>query len=223
LKPLILLVAVVFGYQLSYSQEPATQPTQELREYSFSDSARVDSLPRVVKRRLLPANMSFAERGLWDEDGLTRRIGLVPALTPEERQNELKIRRTMLSVHQVGGFVTLGFMAAACYFGQRSIDDRNNRSLRGSHQTFETATIISYSATGLLSVLSPPPLIRRDEISTTTIHKTLAWVHFTGMVLTPILGSMIGRNSDSQKAHIHQISGYITTAVFAASMIVITF
>lgn len=217
-----MFVVALSALQLSYSQELATKPTQKTGPISFSDSARVDSLPRVVTRRLLPPNMSFAERGLWGEDGLTRRWGLVAALTPEERQNELKIRRTMLSAHQIGGFVTLGFMAAACYFGQRSIDDRSNRNLLGSHQTFETATIISYSATGLLSVLSPPPMIRRDEISTTTIHKTLAWIHFTGMVVTPILGSMIGRNSDSERAHIHQISGYITTAVFAASMIVIT-
>jgi hypothetical protein len=79
--------------------------------------------------------------------------------------------------------------------------------------------------TGLLSVLSPPPLIRRDETSTTTIHKTLAWVHAAGMILTPILGLAINKRgtSISDKAHYHQIAAYITTAVFAASMIIITF
>jgi hypothetical protein len=43
------------------------------------------------------------------------------------------------------------------------------------------------------------------------------------MIITPILGSMIGRQRDSQKAHIHEIAGYFTTATFAAAMITVTF
>jgi hypothetical protein len=55
-----------------------------------------------------------------------------------------------------------------------------------------------------------------------------------GMILTPILGSMISQrggsipgiktsqNMNLNKAHFHQYAGYITTAIFAASMIVIT-
>jgi len=43
------------------------------------------------------------------------------------------------------------------------------------------------------------------------------------MIVTPILGSMIGRRTDAQKAHIHQIAGYFTTATYAASMITVTF
>jgi hypothetical protein len=114
-------------------------------------------------------------------------------------------------------------MGATVYFGQKVID--GHREYRRNHQYFETATIISYSATGLLAIVSPPPLIRRDEVSTTTIHKTLAWVHVAGMIITPILGGMLKhRNSTNyQSEHIHQISGYLTTAVFAASMIVVTF
>jgi hypothetical protein len=77
----------------------------------------------------------------------------------------------------------------------------------------------------LLAILAPPPLIRRDEVSTTTIHKTLAWVHVAGMIITPILGGMIKRRTGSaiQSERVHQVSAYITTAVFAASMITVTF
>ncbi len=183
----------------------------------------VDSLPPPRVHRLLPANISFMEKALWGEDGFMRTSGIVPALTPEERENELGIRRSMLSLHQIGGFTSLGLMMATAYFGQRVIDNPRSRSLRNDHQTFVAATIATYSATGLLAILSPPPLIRRNEFSTTTIHKTLAWVHAIGMIVTPILGSMIGRQRDSEKAHIHQIAGYFTTATFAASMITVTF
>jgi hypothetical protein len=181
----------------------------------------IDTMPRLRTRRLLPQNMSFMEKGLWGEDGFLRSAGLASPLTPESRTSELSLRRGMLVAHQIGEFVTLGFMASAAYAGQKIIDGHSG--YRPHHQAFVAGTIASYSVTGLLAVLSPPPVIRRDEVSTTTIHKTLAWVHFAGMVITPILGSMIGRHSDAQREHIHQLSGYITTATFAASLITVTF
>ena len=130
----------------------------------------------------------------------------------------------MLSLHQIGGFVTLGLMGTTVYFGQRYLND-GRLSDRNTHTAFVAATLISYGTTAMLSVLSPPPLIRRDEVSTTSIHKTLAWIHFAGMVVTPLLGKAVARSGSSyyDKARVHQISAYITTAVFAASMIVVTF
>jgi hypothetical protein len=183
----------------------------------------VDSLMAETEPKLLPENISFMENFLWGENGLTRKVGIVGSLSPQEREYELKIRRTMLTAHQIGGFATLAMMLTADYFGQRVID--GNRRMGDIHQSLVAATIISYSLTGLLAILSPPPLIRREESSTTTLHKTLAWIHVAGMVLTPILGSMIGgrRHFNIDKAHYHQIAGYITTAVFASAMIVVTF
>jgi hypothetical protein len=187
-----------------------------------------DSAARAAAHaRLLPKNISFGERLMWGDNGFMRNIGLVPALTPEERKSELSLRRTMLTTHQIGGFVTLGLMGASVYYGQQVLD--GHRSDLSKHKMFVTGTIVGYSATALLAVLSPPPMIRRDdESSTTSIHKTLAWIHFGGMVLTPILASFIHHRRNSPTpydnvAHFHEVSGYITTAAFAASMIVITF
>ena len=213
---------IIFISTASAQEQPVGQAMGNTKLLT-PDSSRVDSLPLPLRRRLLPDNLSIVERGLWDENGLVRTTGLLPPLTPQERRYELGIRRTMLTSHLVGGFVTLGLMASAVYFGQRSIDNRDSRSLSNDHQTFVTLTIVSYSATGLLAFLSPPPSIRRDEMSTTTIHKALAWVHVAGMILTPLL-ALGGRTTKvDQQARFHQISAYITTATFAASMIVITF
>ncbi len=206
------------------SQEiPAQFDLRNQFRFASGDSPPADSVAPPPKQRLLPNNLSLMEKGLWGESGVLRGIGLVPSLTPEERRSELSLRRTMLTAHQIGGFVTLGLMGSAVYFGQKIIDGQTG--YRRNHQIFVTATIISYSTTGLLAVLSPPPLIRRDEVSTTTIHKTLAWVHVAGMIVTPILGGMIRRRSGSsvQSERFHQIAGYFTTATFAASMIVVTF
>ncbi len=228
------LLLAVMGTTVLYAQEEyMSQFDIDLQSHLGPEIARMDSLPRSTVHRLLPENISFMEKILWGEDGFLRSAGIASPLTPQVRKSELSLRRTMLVTHQLGGFLTLASMVTAVYFGQKSLNDPNSgqRSdpYRGRHQTFVTTTIVLYSATGLLAILAPPPVIRRNEMSTTTIHKTLAWVHFIGMVITPILGATvlkrgpIGRYLDVNQARYHQISAYATTAVFAASLIVVTF
>ena len=205
------------------SEDGTTPQFAYVDDVPIAGEAAADSSARGPSRRLLPANMSIMEKGLWGEDGILRTTGIVGPLTPQERKSELDLRRTMLTSHQIGGFVTMAIMWSAVYFGQQIID--GHPEYRRNHQYAVTGTIITYSATGLLAILSPPPLIRRDEVSTTTIHKTLAWVHVAGMILTPILGGQImhRHSTNTQIEHFHQISGYVTTAVFTASMITVTF
>ncbi len=235
MKQIITVAAIVLvAVQAADAQPYLSQFDMELQSRIDVESARVDSLPPSVLRRLLPENISFTERGLWGEDGILRTTGIAAPLTPQSRKSELQLRRTMLVMHQVGGFLTLGSMIAALYYGQKSFTDPNsgqrNDPYRSKHQLFVTTTIVLYSGTGLLAMASPPPLIRRDEgWNTTTIHKTLAWVHFVGMVVTPILGGTvlkrgpIGRYVDLNQARFHQISGYVTATALAAAMISVTF
>ncbi|MDR3625944.1 MAG: hypothetical protein P4L45_03890 [Ignavibacteriaceae bacterium] len=207
-------------FKLAIESIPVMDTTEA--ENSFA----ADSMPPPPKPRLLPENISFGEKLFWGENGVFRKVGIVPELSSDERRKELDIRRFMLTTHQISGFTTVALMITAAYFGQRTIDNHMNRSLGDTHQQLVGATIATYSLTALLAVLSPPPMIRRDdEESTTTLHKTLAWIHAAGMIITPILGSMIGgrRSFNTDKAHFHQVAGYITTAVFTTSLIVVTF
>jgi len=195
--------------------------TDTTNNSNFND---LSSLSLAIKPRLLPDKMSFMENFLWDENGEMRKIGIAGPLNSETRKNELQARRTMLSIHQATGLATLGLMITTDYFGQKVLDGRPD--LSGTHKTFVALTIGAYAITGLLAILSPPPLIRREnESSTTSIHKILAWIHFAGMILTPILGSLIVNHHvlDINKARFHQVSAYATTAVFAASIVVLTF
>jgi hypothetical protein len=173
--------------------------------------------------------MSPGEKLMWGQNGLMRRIGAFP-LTEESREKEMGLRRTMLTIPEIGGFITLASMLTTVVYGQLTLN--GNLSLGSTHQAWAYATIWSYFTTASLSLLSPPPMVRRNEWNTVSIHKGLAFVHFTGMVLTPLLAdgvAMHERGSSSpdkinrDKARIHQISGYITTATFAAAMMVITF
>ncbi|HEX2868607.1 MAG TPA: hypothetical protein VHO03_16325 [Ignavibacteriales bacterium] len=217
-----------FSYEESTLQtdipvELAIISSMKDRDTTISQDTLSAPFPKETEVKLLPDRISFMEKFLWGQNGFLRRVHIAAPLTPESRKSELELRRTMLTTHMIGGITTLGLMIAASYFGQKIID--GHRNFRDAHQALVSATIASYSLTGLLAILSPPPLIRRDEESTITIHKTLAWVHFAGMVITPILGNTIGgrRHFNISKAHVHQISAYITTAVFASAIIVITF
>jgi hypothetical protein len=195
------------------------------------NSPEGDTLVKEETPKLLPDKISFGEKLFWGESGVFRGIGIASPLTPEVRKHELTVRRAMLTMHQIGGFLALASMIGTAWTGQRTLDDPRNRTLRNDHQKMILATVITYSLTASLSILSPPPLIRRDDGGgTTAIHKTLAWFHVAGMILTPILGSLVSQRGvkgslgiNIDKAHFHQYAGYITTAIFAASMIVITF
>jgi hypothetical protein len=206
--------------KIAYNSIPALDTNET------ENSAIADSMPPPPKPRLLPDNISFGEKLFWGENGVFRSIGIASPLSPDVRRSELSTRRFMLTAHQISGFATVALMITAAYFGQKTIDNHMNRTYSDTHQNFVDATIATYSLTAALAILSPPPMIRRDdEESTTTLHKTLAWIHAAGMIITPILGSMIGerRSFNMDKAHFHQVAGYITTAVFTTSLIVVTF
>jgi hypothetical protein len=203
---------------------PLATPGLGIRPIAAADSEKPGAT-QTIRSKLLPENISWMEKALWGENGFVRTIGIASELTPEVRKHELAVRRTMLTIHQIGGFVTLASMITTVYYGQRYLTT-GDLAYRDMHKTFIPITIGLYATTGLLAVLSPPPLIRRDnETSTTTIHKMLAWVHFTGMILTPILGKALKNSGASyyDQARYHQIAAYVTTAAFAAAMITVTF
>jgi hypothetical protein len=188
------------------------------------------SLDSAAAFPLLPDVLSPGEHIMWGRHGLMRTVGLFP-LTEESREKEMVLRRTMLTVHELAGFATLASMIATATYGQLTLNGYT--SLGETHQTLAGITIGAYFFTAAMSLLSPPPLVRRNEWNTISIHKGLAIVHFTGMILTPLLAEGVAREErgsgtsretiNRDKAHIHQVSGYITTAAFAAAMISVTF
>jgi hypothetical protein len=204
-------------------------PETSIRELDTIDQGK----PRM---RLLPDHLSPMESVLWGEGGILRKTGIAP-LTPGARKSELGFRRTLLTLHQIGGFITVGLMIPTLILGQRNINNWNaategsapfDRQLDRTHKQWAGITFAAYMTTASFSVFSPPPLIRRDEgTNTITIHKTLAWIHFTGMIATPILGMLASRAHTVSQAKdyrtAHQITAYVTAAALTASMIVVTF
>lgn len=196
---------------------------------SAEDSTRRPGL------RLVPEGLSPVESILWGENGLLRSTGIAP-LTPQSRMTELKVRRAMLTAHQLAGYVTLGLLIPTIIQGQKDLKNWSDassglapfsRSINRSHKSLGEWTFISYMTTASFAILAPPPLIRRDDWDTIKWHKTLAWIHFTGMIALPILGSLAYHAQTAEQAKtlrtIHQITGYTTAAAFSFSMLILTF
>ena len=179
-----------------------------------------DSLPPT---QLLPDHMLLSQRLFWGKKGLLRLTNVAP-LTLAGREKELNVRRTMLSLHQIGGFVTLaGFVAQGIIGSQLyRAQGADYTRLRDLHAGVGLATTIAYGTSTLLSLTTPPATVgRRRGLSTIKLHKYLAVVHLAGMIATNVLASKI-REDFSLKPY-HRAAAYTTFGAYAVSILVLRF
>jgi hypothetical protein len=188
--------------------------------------AQVDSLMMGMEeapaQQLLPEKMGFVKKAFWGEHGLMRSLKISP-LTPEGRQKELRTRHTMLKMHQFVGIATVGGMLVSIYYGQQIKNGKYQYVKQMDVMGFTAVGL--YATTGLLQLLAPPPLIIRKSKgswSSIKVHRTLAYVHFTGMIATPALGYYLHKHGYNLITY-HQVSAYLTTAALASAMVVMTF
>ena len=163
---------------------------------------------------LLPERIVFTQSLLWGKNGLLRKTGISP-LNIENREKELKIRKTMLTVHQVIGYVTLASMVAQGIIGGKLYNGQDD--LYKTHKTMGSIVNIGYFTGAGLSLFPPPPLINKKVRGLNSIkaHKMLATLHFTAMVATNYYKD---KNKDYHKA-----AAYTAFASYATAVLVIKF
>jgi hypothetical protein len=191
------------------------------------DTTSIDLLGEInqagqQKTTLLPGKIMFTQRMFWGEKGLMRNFNAFE-LTPEKRQKELKLRRTMLVTHQVLGFATLGGMIAQGFVGAKLYKGGNDyERVKDTHEALATAVEIGYFTTAGLSLFAPPKMLNeRKGFSSIKLHKGLAVIHLTGMITTMVLAGQL-ENHPELKPY-HRAAAYSAFGAFAASMIVIKF
>ena len=164
---------------------------------------------------LLPSRMVFTQKFLWGEKGLFRKAGISP-LNIEQREEELKVRRSMLKVHQIIGYLTLAGMLTQGFLGGKLYNNWE-RGLYNTHKTVGNLTTLSYFTGAGLSLFSPPPLINKKYKGLNSIkaHKYLASIHFSAMVATSIY--------KKRNIKIHKYSAYTAVGSFAAAVLVFKF
>jgi hypothetical protein len=189
---------------------------------TITAQAQTDSLSLLddapQKLALLPEHMTLVQRGLWGEKGLFRVTGIAP-LTEAVRTQEMKVRRNMLVAHQVIGFATLAGMVAQAVVGSKLYD--KNYDVLSLHKNLATAVNVGYFTTAGMALFTPPPLISRKQgINSIKIHKTLAYLHFSGMILTNILAD---KASDPAWKPYHRAAAYTAFGAYAAAIVSIKF
>lgn len=203
---LTILLILLISNQL-YSQNDTTL------QFNALDTNQIDS------SILLPQKMLITQSLLWGKNGLLNNtFGNGDRL--KERTIQLNIRRKMLNVHQLGGFLTLGGMLAQGIVGSQLY--RGDYKVKELHENLGTAINVSYGITAMNSLFTPPAVFQRDKkISSMRLHKWLAVVHLSGMIATNILGNRI--EQDITLKPWHRAAAYTTFASMATSMIVIKF
>ena len=196
-----LLISLLLWSKLSFSQ--GEDLFNSLRQETVKDES------------LIPKRMIFTQRALWGNKGLLRKFGIFP-LNVEQREKELKLRRSMLKIHQIIGYLTLAGMVTQGFLGGKLYNNWE-RGLYNTHKTVGNLTSISYFTGAGLSLFAPPPLINKKSkgFSSIKAHKYLASVHFSAMLATNIF-----KNRNKQ---IHKISAYTAVGSFAAAVLVFNF
>ena len=166
------------------------------------------------KIELLPEKMIFTQSLLWGKNGLLRKTNISP-LNLENREKELKLRKTMLTAHQTIGYITLASMLAQGIIGGKLYNGQDD--LYETHKTMGKIVNIGYFTGAGLSLFSPPPLINKKVKGFNSIkaHKMLATVHFSAMVATNYY-------NDKNKVN-HKVAAYTAFASYATAVLVIKF
>jgi hypothetical protein len=147
-------------------------------------------------------------------------------------QSEARRRRTLLQLHQIGGFATLATMTATVVLGQLNYMDKYGGG--GDFGTYKTAHSISayttagvFTATGLLAVFAPNPFEKPLRLDTATMHRASMIVATAGMATQIILGIATagkeGTLAQRDLALAHQIVGYTTLVATYTGYLVLTF
>ena len=168
----------------------------------------IENKPNEVK--LLPESMIFTQRLLWGEKGLMRKTDLF-SLSIESREREMKIRRGMLTAHQLIGYATLlgmigqGITGVQLYNGNKRVEDL--------HESIGAFTTASYFTGAGLSLFAPPPLvsIRSKGLNSIKAHRWLATVHFSSMIATNLL-------SESNKSY-HRAASFTLFGSYALAIL----
>jgi hypothetical protein len=103
----------------------------------------------------------------------------------------LEVRHSKLQTHQKLGLATMGLMTATFLMGEEA---KNNNI----HKYLGIASGLMYWTTAYFS-LSAPEVEGQKETGSSSIHKTLAWIHAPLMAIVPVLGYLAKEDSNKGK------------------------
>src|SRR5207253_3225937 len=150
----------------------------------------------------------------------------------EQLDRELRTRRSMLQLHQVGGLLTLASLGATVIFGQLNYNDLYGgggytRRWYDWHRYSAFTSAALFAGTGALALFAPSPLEKRMRLDTAMLHRIAMGVATAGLATQIVLGFVTankgGSLSQRDFALAHQIVGYSTFGATAVGFGVLLF
>lgn len=210
-------VAVAVGALLAVARPLAAQLTEDEASTRFLDDSALEvaeapQAPREdAAQQPPPAPPSVQDLG-FSESEIRGSL---------EDQRRLDKRSRMLKIHQRLGLLTLAPMIATIATAGNA-NARGSSSGRDLHGALGLVTAGMYVATATFAIRAPsePGTKTKGPIK---VHKLLAWVHGTGMILTPILGALARSQLDKgEKVHgvasAHSTVATVTYAAYGAAI-----
>lgn len=156
-------------------------------------------------------------------------LGFPTASTQSSAQDQARLDRRshMLQMHQRLGLITAIPLIATLIASGGAGGHATSSASRDLHAALGSVTVGMYVWTASYAIRAPkiPGTPTRGPIR---VHKALAWVHGTGMVLTPILGAMaLDEKSKGEKVHgiasAHGAVAWTTGLAYAAAIVSVSF
>jgi hypothetical protein len=144
-------------------------------------------------------------------------LGFPTATTASNPQQQARLdkRSHMLKMHQRLGLITTVPLVATVLTGNLAGGHSTSSSGRDLHAILGSATAGLYFTSAYYAMFAPkvPGTETRGNIR---LHKTLAWIHGPGMILTPILGAIVFQQKGNGE-HIHGVaSAHMPVAIVTA-------
>jgi len=152
-------------------------------------------------------------------------IGFSQSQTQGSAQYQARLdkRSHMLKTHQRLGLITTVPLLATVIAGMSAGGRRTSSTDRDVHAALGSVTAGLYFTSAYFAIRAPkiPGTETRGQIR---LHKALAWIHFPGMILTPVLGAIaFDQRSRGEKVHgiasVHGPVAIITAAAYGASIL----
>jgi hypothetical protein len=182
-------------------------------------AAASGSLPRL---QLTPVTLAVEGQAPGNDLGfdlLGEEKPKPPSADQLQLEHRLRTRRRMLTLHQGVGLGTLALLAGTVVVGQLNYSDKfggNAPSARYEtpHELLALATLVGFTATGVLGLLAPVPDEKPHHFDTVAAHKLAMAGATLGMLAEAGLGLYTqtheGLSGQRSLAQAHQVIGYST-------------
>lgn len=182
----------------------------------------------VPDLRPSPGTGSKEQSGTFDFDLL----GPPPPTAPPADESRLRLRRTLLNVHQGMGLGLFALQLGATVTGQLAYSDRfaggpSTAKYQQAHALFAYSSLVAFGGTALVALLAPSQLEKPQGIDRTTIHQIAMFTAAAAMATQGVLGvvsrSREGYLNQERIATAHLIVSYLSLAATATGIGVFVF